>query len=109
MTSEIIIDQDDADEIRRKDVDIKNPLFSKTIIVGFGTIAMSIIGYFQSLDWIQQNPAAVCTLGSCMGVIMIILRFLTNKPVIPNIIIQGNYAKVVNEESNEELDEESYS
>ncbi len=54
---------------------------SKTIIVGIVTSVVSILALLQGQDVIKENPELVAALGTVLGVLNIILRFLTDKPV----------------------------
>jgi SNF family Na+-dependent transporter len=54
---------------------------SKTNWVGIITFLISIVTYFQGLDWIQQNPKIVAMIGMVLGVLTIILRMLSTEKI----------------------------
>ena len=67
---------------------------SKTIWSGLAVMLMSIFSYFQGLDAIQSIPWLVCLFGVGIGVLMIILRFVTGAPVYPpNVLIRKMVGK----------------
>jgi len=59
--------------------DSKSIFASKTAWVG---AAVTIVGALQALNWTQLIPsgAAAGYIASGLGVVMIVLRFLTSKP-----------------------------
>lgn len=54
---------------------------SKTIILNVLTVVAGVVGYLAGHDIIAQNPEAVAGLVSALGVLNVILRFLTNTSV----------------------------
>lgn len=62
---------------------------SKTVWSGIAVMLMSVLSYFQGLDMIQAVPWLVCLCGAGIGLLMIILRFVTGAPVEPpNVVIK---------------------
>ena len=56
---------------------------SKTIWAGIVTALASVFSYFQGADIIQSNPQATSAFGIGIGVLMVLLRLLSDKPVAP--------------------------
>ena len=58
---------------------------SKTVWYGIGIIIMSSLSYLQAQPTIASNPSWVCGLGVTIGIIVIALRFLSDRPVMPSV------------------------
>jgi len=69
-----------------KVADPKPVFFSKSFWSGVVVTLMSILSYFQ--DLIANNPGKAAAIGTGIGVLMIVLRFLTDQPVTPNVTIK---------------------
>ena len=65
----------------------KPPIKSKTIWAGTCVAGMSVIGFVQGQDWVQNNPALVCVLGVAVGGLMVAFRCLTNALLTPPTIV----------------------
>jgi len=61
---------------------MKNPLKSKTLWVNMLVLAAGILGYAQGHDVIQEYPQIVAVMGAAVGALNIVLRFVTNKPIV---------------------------
>ncbi len=54
---------------------------SKTVWLNLLTTAVGVVGYLAGSDVIAQNPALVAAFVSAQGVMNVILRLITGKPV----------------------------
>jgi len=54
---------------------------SKSIWLGLLTFALSVLGFAQGQEFIQQWPAVVTVIGAIVGVLTILLRFVTAAPI----------------------------
>ncbi len=70
---------------RPKPIDPKPAHRSKTIWYGVGIITLSSLSFAQAQPAIAENPGLVCGIGVAAGVIVIALRFLTDRPIMPTI------------------------
>ena len=55
---------------------MKSIFESKIIWLGLATLLLSILTFFQGEQWIQEYPKVVAGIGSAIGVLTIVLRFL---------------------------------
>lgn len=55
---------------------------SKMFWLGVLTFAVSLLGFAQGQEFVQEYPAVVTWIGAVIGVLTIVLRFLTSKPVV---------------------------
>ena len=68
-----------------KPVDPKPARRSKTVWYGIGIIALSSLSYLQAQPVIASNPGWTCGLGVVMGIIVIALRFLSDRSIMPEV------------------------
>lgn len=54
---------------------------SKLNILGLVTFLVSLFSFLQGNEFVQQYPKAVSIIGTALGVLIIVLRLLTNEPV----------------------------
>lgn len=54
---------------------------SKTVIVNVLMVVASVLAVLQGHEVIVENPQVVAGIGAVMGVVNVVLRFLTTKPV----------------------------
>ena len=54
---------------------------SKAVWLGLATIALSIVTFLSGEEWVQKYPNAVAILGTAIGVLTIIVRYLTDRPM----------------------------
>ena len=55
--------------------------WSKTIWVNLIVFGFSLATFLQGSDFIQQYPQAVAAIGMVVGVLGVVLRFLTKVPI----------------------------
>ncbi len=68
-----------ADEVA---VVVAKPWYaSKTVWINIVSTVVGVLGYVAGADWIAQNPALVAALTSAVGVLNVILRLVTGKPI----------------------------
>jgi|GEM_PF-6387989 len=60
----------------------KSPLKSKTLWVNLLVLAAGVAGYLSGNDIVAQYPQVVAILGAVVGGLNIVLRFLTDKPIV---------------------------
>jgi len=65
--------------------DAKAPLASKTIWLGVLTTAASVLALVAGEEWIQQWPRAVAGLGIVVGVLNVVIRQFTTKPLTTSV------------------------
>ncbi len=68
-----------------KPVEPKEIRKSWTVWYGVGIITLSTLSYIQAQPIIASNPGYTCGVGAAMGAIVIALRFVTNRPIMPII------------------------
>ena len=56
---------------------------SRTFWLGAITLIVSLLTFFQGEAWIVAYPQIVAAIGSAIGVLTIVLRFLTSTPITP--------------------------
>ena len=56
---------------------------SKTVWLGIVTALISILGLFAGQEWIQQYPEIVSYIGLAIGILTVIVRHYTTKPLKP--------------------------
>ena len=54
---------------------------SKSIWLGLLTLTVSLLSLILDTDWIRDYPNFVATLGTVVGILTIILRYVTGKPM----------------------------
>ncbi|TXH41138.1 MAG: hypothetical protein E6Q97_38255 [Desulfurellales bacterium] len=59
----------------------KSALSSKTVWVGILTTAAATLGFLQGQEFIVQYPKAVAGIGAAVGLLTIVLRFMTTVPI----------------------------
>lgn len=70
-----------------EDKDWKDVFVSKTFWTGVCVFALSGLTFLQGEDWVKDNPRATSSVGMGVGVLMVALRFLSEKSVRPVIIV----------------------
>jgi hypothetical protein len=50
---------------------------SKAVWLGIFVLILSILSFLQGEAWIQEYPTAVTVIGTVVGVLTIVIRFLT--------------------------------
>ena len=61
----------------------KNWWLSKTNWFGILTFLISVVGFIAGTDFIKQYPEVVSIIGAVVGILTVILRYLTTGPVSP--------------------------
>ena len=61
--------------------EVKSPLKSKTVWVNMLVIGGGVLAYVAGHELMVDNTAAVAALGVAVGVINVVLRFVTKSPV----------------------------
>ena len=54
---------------------------SKTVWLGVGVTAVSVLGLVAGAEWMQAYPEAVAVLGMVVGVLGVVLRHYTDRPL----------------------------
>jgi len=57
---------------------------SKSIWLGILTVALSLATFLTNEEWVKEYPQLVAILGSAVGILTIILRYFTEKPLYLN-------------------------
>jgi hypothetical protein len=60
---------------------MKNWYQSKTVWLGLLTLTISILTYLQSDELISRYPDIVAALGTSIGIMTILLRYVSEKPM----------------------------
>lgn len=61
----------------------KSSASSKTVWLGIVTALISILGLFAGQEWIQQYPEIVSYIGLAIGILTVIVRHYTTRPLKP--------------------------
>lgn len=61
---------------------VKKWFQSKTVWLGLLTMILSLLTFLQGESWIQQYPNIVSGIGTAIGALTVILRFVTTKPIV---------------------------
>lgn len=59
----------------------KKPTQSRLIWVGVLTTLASTLGFLQGQEYIAQYPQIVAGLGAAVGILTVVLRLMTTKPI----------------------------
>jgi hypothetical protein len=59
----------------------KPALASKTMRVAILTTVVSVLALLQGEQWIAEYPQVVAVIGVAIGVVQVVLRTLTSRPV----------------------------
>ena len=54
---------------------------SKTVWVNVLTFLVAVFGLLQGQDWIASNPQWVAIIGAVVGVLNVLIRFVTHQPL----------------------------
>jgi len=54
---------------------------SKTVWLGILMLVASILGFLQGEEWIKEYPNVVALLGTAAGILTIVIRYFTEKPL----------------------------
>lgn len=60
-------------------------LASKTFWVNLLTFLVAVLGLLQGQEWIADHPQAVAIVAMAIGGINIVLRWLTDRPVVMSL------------------------
>ena len=66
---------------------------SKSIWFGLLTLTVSILSFLAGEEWIRDYPRVVAIMGTVVGVLTIILRFLAQRPMKATMEIKEEGAR----------------
>ena len=66
---------------------------SKTVWFGVATAVLSTLTFFQGEEWVKEYPQIVTGIGAAIGVLTIVIRYLTTSSMELTRVVQQKLRK----------------